>query len=141
MKICFYPRRVQNQNSKFFTCVVLVSFVQHLCRNRAVRVALVSHLCHTRVTRVLLVSLVFHSCRSCRTRVSHVWHSCYKLDYIDIWVISTFLSFLFSTFSASFSYLQLTEFCNPPSPHPSSFYRPAVYHLSHNVLHIFSSLL
>ena len=48
--------------------MALVSFVQHSCGTRVVRVALVSHLCCSRVARVAsvaFVSLVLHSCRSC----------------------------------------------------------------------------
>ena len=44
--------------SKFFTCVTLVSFVQHSCRTRVVSVALVSHLCSSCLTRVTSVTLL-----------------------------------------------------------------------------------
>ena len=80
--------------SKFFTCIALVSFVQHSCHTRIVHVALVLHLCCTCVALVLLVShlccnhvasiaLMLHLCRLYRTHVAYVWHSCCKLDQID----------------------------------------------------------
>ena len=58
--------------SNFFTCVALMSFVQHSCRTRVVCVALVSLVsdsCHTRVVRVALVLLVSHSCHKCQAFV------------------------------------------------------------------------
>ena len=52
VKICFYPRRYQNQN---------FSLVLHSCR-----------LCRTRVARVSLVSLMLHSCCIFVSRVALV---------------------------------------------------------------------
>ena len=77
VKICFYQCRYQNQ---IFSLVLhCVSFVQHSCRTRVVRVELVSYLCHTCVACVSLVLLVLHSC--C-IRAARVWYSCCKLDQI-----------------------------------------------------------
>ena len=59
--------------SKIFTRVALVSFVQHLCRTRAIGVTLVSYSCRSCSARA-------HLCRLCRTRVARAWHSCCKSD-------------------------------------------------------------
>ena len=64
---------------KFFTFVLFVSFVQHSCQARVVRVALVllvSHSCRSRVGRVALVS---HLCHSYGTHIACVWQLCCKI--------------------------------------------------------------
>ena len=70
--------------SKFFTCVALVSFVQHSCLTRVFHVAIVSLVTHSCLTCVTSVALVLHSCCYCRTRVACVWHLCCKLDWIQL---------------------------------------------------------
>ena len=75
---------VSLSKSKFFTCVALVSFVQHSCLTRVVHVVIVSLITHSCLTRVTSVPLVLHSCCQCRTRVACAWHLCCKLDWIQL---------------------------------------------------------
>ena len=49
---------------------------------RVVRVALVSHLCCSYLTRAAFVLLVSPSCCSCHTRFARVWLSFYEIDQV-----------------------------------------------------------
>ena len=49
---------VSLSKSKFFTCVAIMSFVQHSCCTRVALVSLMSHSCCTRVARDALALLV-----------------------------------------------------------------------------------
>ena len=55
--------------SKFFIRVALVSFVQHSCRTRIVRVVLALHSSRSYLIRIALMTFVLHSCRTHDIRV------------------------------------------------------------------------
>ena len=102
---------VSLSNSKFFTCVALVSFVWHSCRTCVTLISLVSQSCRIRVTRVALVS---HSCRSCRAFVNYTMFPSYRIA-IAPFQFSYRIGLLFALEQIFFGMILITERgWNPP---------------------------